>query len=63
MIGPRSSPLPEEILAARGARERVLIYINNILRAGTSRVAIREYSLSASSACFRGSPLSKVSQR
>lgn len=39
----------EEILPARGARERVLRY--NITRKA-SRVAIREYYLSASSACF-----------
>lgn len=46
----------EEILPARGARERVLRYIKGVLQYNitrkASRVAIREYYLSASSACF-----------
>lgn len=50
----------EEILPARGAREHVLRYIKGVLQYNitrkASRVAIREYYLSASSACFCETP-------
>lgn len=50
----------EEILPARGARERVLRYIKGVLQYNitrkASRVPIREYYLSASSACFCETP-------